>query len=767
MPGRRARRRLRSCPTWAPRICAATADRSRRSAGRCSPPRTSRSTWGELVPTRSSPPRPPGTALLVAATRPHTALGLRRRAARAHRPAGGRRPRPRAACPTGASPPASSLVALLAAVRLLVRAGTLARAAAAVLAGVVIATGLVGDDPGEAVALAVSGTTVAVVAAAVWGAPGRLLVPAGLLAVVTRRARARAADGTDGVLLVVAALVAGGGRRPPRGADPPGHRAPPARRRRRRGRPPRRRRRGAAAAPARCSVPAPSSPSPAGTPSRSSRSLPAPTAALEWPRPRRPARARRGRRRGPRRPGDGGDGPAARPPGTGPVRRRSPPSPWRSPWSRLWGWAGVDLDGHRTALVVAVGRRARRSCSSGTPAWRDLRRRARYDHGAARPRDRTMAPPSSPSPSRKPAKAKPAPARRSFLWRFRRSLFLGALLFVGSIAGAGFVLAQVDVPDADPLLQSTFVCAADVAEACGADNAMAKLSGEEDRVSVPLEEMPQIFIDAVLAAEDRQFFSHSGIDPVGIARAIYRDIRGDGVQQGGSTITQQYAKNAFLSSERTITRKLKEAVLAVKLERDLSKQEILERYLNTVYFGRGRLRRRGRVPRLLRHVDPRRQPPPGRLPGRPGAGPGDRRRHQRPRAGDLPPRLGARRHGPDPAPSPARAGRRRPPSPSATWSCPARLATGCPWSRAPTSGATYYVEYVRRLLYEEYGAERRQRRWPARLHRPRPRAAGRGAPRRVGDPRPSPTTPPAPSCRSTTSVGSWRWSAAATSTPPR
>src|SRR5690606_12747024 len=112
----------------------------------------------------------------------------------------------------------------------------------------------------------------------------------------------------------------------------------------------------------------------------------------------------------------------------------------------------------------------------------------------------------TPGPARKPT-AKPAPKRRSVCWRFRRSLFLGALLFVGSIAGAGFVLAQVDVPDADPLLQSTFVCAADVTDGCSADNAMAKLSGEEDRVSVPLAEMPQIFIDAVLAAEDRQFFS--------------------------------------------------------------------------------------------------------------------------------------------------------------------------------------------------------------------------------------------------------------------
>ena len=160
-------------------------------------------------------------------------------------------------------------------------------------------------------------------------------------------------------------------------------------------------------------------------------------------------------------------------------------------------------------------------------------------------------------------------------------------MFVGTIAGAGFALAQVDLPEEDPLLQSTFVCAADITEQCSEDNAMAKLSGEEDRVSVPLEEMPQVFIDAVLAAEDRQFFSHSGIDPVGIARALYRDLRNEGVRQGGSTITQQYAKNAYLSSERTVLRKLKEAVLAIELERELSKEEILERYLNIVYFGRG------------------------------------------------------------------------------------------------------------------------------------------------------------------------------------
>ena len=91
---------------------------------------------------------------------------------------------------------------------------------------------------------------------------------------------------------------------------------------------------------------------------------------------------------------------------------------------------------------------------------------------------------------------------------------------------------------------------------------------------------------AVLATEDRHFYEHGGVDPVGIARATVNDIRG-GKLQGGSTITQQYVKNTYVGRERTVWRKLKEAVLAVKLERELTKDELLERYLNTVYFGRG------------------------------------------------------------------------------------------------------------------------------------------------------------------------------------
>ena len=91
---------------------------------------------------------------------------------------------------------------------------------------------------------------------------------------------------------------------------------------------------------------------------------------------------------------------------------------------------------------------------------------------------------------------------------------------------------------------------------------------------------------AVLAAEDRVFYENSGISPTGIARAFWTNVRG-GATQGGSTITQQYAKNAYLTLERTYSRKFKEFFIAVKLDRRDDKDKILEDYLNTIYFGRG------------------------------------------------------------------------------------------------------------------------------------------------------------------------------------
>jgi penicillin-binding protein 1A len=160
-------------------------------------------------------------------------------------------------------------------------------------------------------------------------------------------------------------------------------------------------------------------------------------------------------------------------------------------------------------------------------------------------------------------------------------------MVVATAGGITAVAFNIELPPEEALLQTSFVCAADVAEDCGPDNAIATFSAEEDRINVTLDDVPEVLTAAVLATEDRDFYEHGGVDPVGISRALYNDVRGRGVRQGGSTITQQYVKNVYLTSERSIVRKVKEAVLAVKLERELEKDEILERYLNTIYFGRG------------------------------------------------------------------------------------------------------------------------------------------------------------------------------------
>ena len=105
--------------------------------------------------------------------------------------------------------------------------------------------------------------------------------------------------------------------------------------------------------------------------------------------------------------------------------------------------------------------------------------------------------------------------------------------------------------------------------------------------SVPIEQMPKYLIDAVIATEDRRFFEHIGIDFVGVFRALMVDAKANGVVQGGSSLTQQLAKNIFLSNERTLTRKVKEAYLALWLEGHLTKRQILQLYLDRVYMGGG------------------------------------------------------------------------------------------------------------------------------------------------------------------------------------
>ena len=111
-------------------------------------------------------------------------------------------------------------------------------------------------------------------------------------------------------------------------------------------------------------------------------------------------------------------------------------------------------------------------------------------------------------------------------------------------------------------------------------------SPSQNRTSIPLSDVPRNVQDAVIAAEDRTFYTNKGIDPKGILRAAFSNARG-GSTQGASTITQQYVKVFYLSQERTLKRKVKEAFVSLKLQRQQSKDQILQGYLNTIYFGRG------------------------------------------------------------------------------------------------------------------------------------------------------------------------------------
>jgi len=166
--------------------------------------------------------------------------------------------------------------------------------------------------------------------------------------------------------------------------------------------------------------------------------------------------------------------------------------------------------------------------------------------------------------------------------RLGRRLF-GTVLALGLLVVGGFALAVALTPLPDPndiaANEATVVYYADGVTEIGR-------LGEATRRSVSMEQIPTEVRFAVLAAEDRDFYNHSGVSPVGIGRALINNARGEAVQ-GASTITQQYAKNAYLTSDRSWLRKARELVLSVKLETMTSKDEILRDYLNTIYFGRG------------------------------------------------------------------------------------------------------------------------------------------------------------------------------------
>jgi penicillin-binding protein 1A len=119
------------------------------------------------------------------------------------------------------------------------------------------------------------------------------------------------------------------------------------------------------------------------------------------------------------------------------------------------------------------------------------------------------------------------------------------------------------------------------------DGSLIANRGDTGGAAVRLIDLPPYLPNAFVAIEDRRFYDHHGVDPLGVARALLRDLVGGGAVEGGSTLTQQLAKNLFLTQERTLSRKIQEAILAFWLERRYSKDQILELYLNRVYFGSG------------------------------------------------------------------------------------------------------------------------------------------------------------------------------------
>src|SRR3990172_5165550 len=159
-------------------------------------------------------------------------------------------------------------------------------------------------------------------------------------------------------------------------------------------------------------------------------------------------------------------------------------------------------------------------------------------------------------------------------------VFLGAFLFSLSILFVeGFVLPKIEVGKAYKPNAITYVYSD--------DNALIGHICLEKRVFVPINKVPKILQEAFISAEDRNFYNHSGIDLGGIMRAGFKNLFAGRIVQGGSTITQQVARWMFLSKERTMTRKLKEALLALRIENKLTKKQILELYLNQIYFGHG------------------------------------------------------------------------------------------------------------------------------------------------------------------------------------
>ncbi|MBA3718138.1 MAG: PBP1A family penicillin-binding protein [Actinobacteria bacterium] len=168
---------------------------------------------------------------------------------------------------------------------------------------------------------------------------------------------------------------------------------------------------------------------------------------------------------------------------------------------------------------------------------------------------------------------------------FTLLMVLGVLGFGAFVFGVVTAIAE-EIPKLDPAYQQRISKNGYIYSADG-KRVLAVLRGAESRVIVPSQEIAPVMKQAIVAIEDRRFFEHRGVDLRAIFRAVWADVTSGNVVQGGSTITQQFIKNAYVHSAPSISRKLKEAALAWQLEQRWSKDRILTAYLNTIYFGNG------------------------------------------------------------------------------------------------------------------------------------------------------------------------------------
>ncbi|WP_448190440.1 transglycosylase domain-containing protein [Azospirillum sp. sgz301742] len=211
-----------------------------------------------------------------------------------------------------------------------------------------------------------------------------------------------------------------------------------------------------------------------------------------------------------------------------------------------------------------------------------LARRAKRPKSERPPPDRPTPPPKPPP---KPKSNKPKAAKRSRSWlRTLGTWALVAGIWCGMAFAAVMAYFAYDLPDIGTVAQAERRPAVIVLAADGTEFARF---GDLHGTVLGVKELPPHLVNAVLAIEDRRFYSHFGVDPIGLLRAVYVNWRSGRAVQGGSTITQQLAKNLFLTSEKSLKRKIQEAMLALWLERRFSKDQILTAYLNRVYLGAG------------------------------------------------------------------------------------------------------------------------------------------------------------------------------------